>query len=396
MAEVTYAGFIGKTLDEYITELRTYHLAIDPAWSLEPSTPDALKIAIDAEVFSILDEAAREAYNSKDPNKAAGIQLDMICALTGTQRIQGTPSDVVLTLTGTNGTLVPSGSLVEDINEVQWVTTADATIDNGVATVAAQAVIVGRVEAAAGTITRIKTVIAGWQSVTNDTVATPGTDQETDSQLRLRRAATVAAPGNNQIDSMRGELLLTEGVRHAIVYENEEAAPDSDGLPGHSIAAVVDGGTDADVALSIYMKKNPGVTLHQAGTPVSVIVTSPNYPEQTKEIRFGRPTAVPIIMAVNITDDGSLPGDVEDEITAAIIDYASGTTESGQFFNSTGFGIGEDVTLSRMYTPVNQIIGSYGNSFVTSLTLQGGSADVVVAFDELSQWLESNITITVG
>ena len=395
MAEITPAGFVGKTMDEYIEELRSEHLAIDPAWSLEPSTPDGLRIALDAERYSVLDEAARDAYNSKDPNKAAGIQLDMVCAITGTHRVLGTPSDVELTLTGTNGTLIPAGSLAEDVNELEWVTTEPGTITNGVAQVSAQAVIPGRVEASAGTITRIKTVIAGWQSVTNEAVATPGTDAETDSQLRLRRAATVAAPGNNQIDSMRGELLLTEGVRRAKIYENEDSAPDGDGLPGHSIAVLVDGGTDADVAMSIYMKKNPGVTLHQAGTPVSEIVTSPNYPDQTKEIKFGRPTAVPITVVIEITDDGSLPADVETEITEAVIAYCTGTTESGQYFNSTGFGIGEDVAISRIYTPVNQIIGSYGASYITLLTLNGAANNVAIAFDALSQWTAGNITVTV-
>ena len=397
MAEVTYAGFIGKTLDEYLTDLRNAHLAIDPAWSLEPSTPDGLKMAIDAEIFAILDESAREAYNSKDPNKAAGIQLDMIAALTGTTRIAGTPSTVTLNLTGTNGTLIPTGSLAEDINEVQWETTEDATIASGVAAVAAQAVEPGRTEAAAGSITRIISVTSGWQSVTNSAVATPGTDAETDSQLRLRRSATVAAAGNNQIDSMRGELLLTEGVRYAIVYENELAAPDSDGLPGHSIAAVVDGGTDADVAMSIYMKKNPGVTLHQAGTPVTESVTSPNFPEQTKEIKFGRPTYVDIVMAVTIINDGTLPETVEDEITAAIIAYATGTVEAYQstYFNTVGFSIGESVAISRLYTPVNQIMGSYGASYIDSLTLNGDTVNIPIAFDAISRWTEANITITV-
>jgi uncharacterized phage protein gp47/JayE len=195
---------------------------------------------------------------------------------------------------------------------------------------------------------------------------------------------------------MRGALLGVEDVSHAFVYENETAAPDSDGLPAHSIAAVVDGGTDADVAMAIYLKKNPGVTLFQVGSPVSEVVTSPTYPDQTKTIKFGRPTAVDITVAVSITDDGSLPGDVETEITDAIIAYATGTTEAGTYFNSDGFGIGEDVTISRIYTPVNQVIGSYGTSFITSLTLNGGGGNITIDFDELSRWTTGNINVTIN
>ncbi|MCQ3823092.1 hypothetical protein JEG40_12095, partial [Streptococcus agalactiae] len=85
-------------------------------------------------------------------------------------------------------------------------------------------------------------------------------------QLRVTRATAVGKPGNNQIDSMIGELFGVTGVRRVKVYENDtgSAAVSADnphGLPAHSIAPVIDGGTDDDVAMAIYLKKNPGSRL---------------------------------------------------------------------------------------------------------------------------------------
>ena len=46
-------------------------------------------------------------------------------------------------------------------------------------------------------------------------------------------------------------------------------------------------------------------------------------------------------------------------------------------------------------TPINNVIGSYGNSYVTSLTVNGASSGkVAIDFAELSRWSDSNITVT--
>src|SRR3979490_3547138 len=101
MAEVTPQGYLLKTKNEWFDEERQMYLDIDPAWNLDPSTPDGLKLAHDAEVFGVLDETLQQAYNSKDPNKTTRVDLDVICALTGTTRSPGTPSNGAITLTGT-------------------------------------------------------------------------------------------------------------------------------------------------------------------------------------------------------------------------------------------------------------------------------------------------------
>ena len=401
MAEVTSTGYKLKTQNEWFDEEKQMYLDIDPLWNLDPSTPDGLKLAHDAEVFSALDETLQQAYNSKDPNKASGVDLDVIASLTGTSRSKGTASTVtgfVLSGVASPLTTVPAGTIFESVTTgSRWTLDQQWTLDSsGRAVVDITCTEVGPIEADAGTITRIITTVPGLTSCNNPSPATPGTEIESDSSLRVKRATAVGRPGNNQIDSMLGELYAVDGTRRVKVYENDTNTTDSNGLPPHSIAPIIDGGTDADVAMAIYTKKNPGVALYQAGTPVSVDVTSPTYPDNVKTIKFSRPKYVDMVIVVTIKNDGSLPSNTQDLIRDAFIEFAAGGLVPAEFgFKVDGFDIGETVPYSTLYTPINKVIGQYGNSYVQTLTVNGGTTNVEIAFNELSRWTSSNITVTL-
>jgi hypothetical protein len=405
MAEITDKGFITKTQNEYFDDEIALYQDIDPNWSLDASTPDRLKAAHDAEIFGNMDELAQRSYDSKDPNKAENVELDDIGALTGSSRSLGTPSSVVLTLTGVSGSTIFTGDIVDSGNDTpQWSIDNDVTIGvGGTVAVNATCTVNGVTQADVASITRIVTTRGGWQAVSNPTVATPGTAVQTDESFRVERAASVSRPGNNQVDNTIGELFAVDGVRRVAAYENDTNSAAVDpidnpyGLPAHSMSYVVDGGLDDDCAYAIYIKKNPGVLLNQAGTPVGVLVTSQKYPTQTKFIRFSRPIYVDQIMDITIVDDGTLPGNVDELITQAILDYTAGTLlPSDVGFNIQGFNIGEDVPINRMATPINNVIGSYGNSYIDTIDINGQtSGAVTIEFNELSRFTEPNISVTI-
>lgn len=398
MAQLTVNGYVLRTQNDWFAAERQFYLDIDPLWNLDPSTPDGLKMAHDAEIFYALDETLQQAYNSKDPNKAKGIDLDIICALTGTVRSAGTGSTVTLDFTGTPGTFIPEGNRFESVTTgSRWTTDQSVVIDGtGTASIQATCTVTGPTQADAGSIARIVDVVGGLASVTNPAPATPGTERETNAQLRVKRATAVGRPGSNQVDSLLGELFSVEGVRRVKVYENDDNVADGNGLPAHSIAPVIDGGDADDVALAIYLKKNPGVKLHAAGPPVVVDVTSPTYPTNKKNITFSRPDYVDMTIVVEVTDDGTLPANVDELITDAIVEFGNGALIPADVgFKITGFDIGESVPYSTLFTPINQVIGQFGNSYVSNLTVNGGTSNIPIAFNELSRWTTGNITVTV-
>jgi uncharacterized phage protein gp47/JayE len=400
MANITSTGYVLKTQNDWYAQERQLYLDIDANWNLDASTPDGLKLSSDAEIWANLDEIGQRAYNSKDPNKAKDYDLDVICSLTGTIRSQGTPSNVELTLSGVAGTVIVQGKLVESsVDGSRWRIDTNVTIGGGgTVTVNATCTTNGATQADIGTLTRIVNVVGGWQTVTNSSVATPGTNRQNDASLRLERAKAVARPGNAQVDNMLGEIFAVNGVRRAVIYENDTDVTGANGLPEHSVAPIVDGGTDAAVALAIFRKKNPGCTLHASGTSVTVPDVYDKYESNKKNITFSRPTYIDMVIAVTIQNDGSLPGNADELIRAAILRYAAGdlvAVESG--FNAVGFDIGEEVPVSRIYTPINQVIGAYGNSYVTGLAVNTlTSGQVNIEFNELSRWTSGNITVTIN
>ena len=403
MAEITETGYKLKTQNEWYADEQARYLDIDPQWNLDLSTPDGLKLSSDAEIWANLDEVGQRAYNSKDPNKAKDYDLNVICALTGTTRSLGTPSNVELTLGGVVGTVILAGKLVKSASDdSQWSTDTTVTIGaGGTVTVNATCTVNGATQASVGVINKIVSTIGGWQTVTNLTVATPGTDVQNNSSLRLERAKSVSRPGSNQVDNMLGEIFSVNGVRRAIVLENDTDIDNfyGNGLPKNSIAPIVDGGTDADVALAIFRKKNPGCKLFASGTSVTINGVYDKYPSNVKDITFSRPNYVDAVVTVTVQSDGTLPNDTDDQIKQAILDYAAGDLVAAECgFNVLGFYIGEDVPVSRIGTPVNQVIGKYGNSYLTGLTVNTLSfGDIVpIAINELSRWTLSNITVTIN
>ncbi|MGL4680815.1 MAG: baseplate J/gp47 family protein [Plesiomonas shigelloides] len=398
MAEITEKGYKLKQQNEWFAEERDLYLGIDPAWNLDPSTPDGLKLASDAELYSAFDETLQQAYNARDPNKARGYDLVVLCGLTGTTKSWGTQSTVPLTLIGTPGTVIPYGKRVEsETTGSQWYLPQTATLGaDGTAIAQGICTVKGQTQADTNTITKIVDTVGGWTGVTNAQVATPGTDEEKDGELRVKRATAVGRPGNNQIDSLYGELYAVSGVRRVKVYENDTDVTDSNGQTKNSYAVIVDGGTDTDVAMAIYLKKNPGTGQYQAGTPVSVTVTSPKYPSNTKMIKFSRPIYVDMNIVITLKNDGTLPSTVGDDIKQAFIDFAAGGLVPADCgFKVSGFDIGEDVPYSTMFTPVNKVIGAYGNSYVQNMTLNGATTNITINWNQLSRWTTSNITVNV-
>ncbi len=74
-------------------------------------------------------ELAQAVDASQDPDGATGEALEQLCALTGTRRDPASPSLVTLTMTGTPGTPIPTGSRAQSATTTaQFETTEDAAL----------------------------------------------------------------------------------------------------------------------------------------------------------------------------------------------------------------------------------------------------------------------------
>lgn len=323
------------------------------------------------------------AYNSRSPAFAVGSALAGLVRLNGIKPLSATASTATVTLTGTAGAQI-IGGIVADANNIQWALPGTVTIGNeGTVDVLATCKQLGAVAAPAGTITQIVTPARGWTSVTNDAAATLGKEAETDAQLRARQKISVANPGQAIVTSIEGAIAAIDGVKRRRVYENYTDSEDENGLPPHSITAVVDGGKEYDIALQIFLHKSPG-----CGTNGAVTVPVIDKYGETCNIKFDRPTEVPIFVEVTVK---KLQGYSNDNVIInAIVEYIE------------SLEIGDDVYASSLIGAALSAMPSLTTPTFTVSSVKIGKAasslstvDIAIAITEAASCLADNVTIVI-
>lgn len=351
---------------------------------IAPDSQDGQLLAAVAKAIDDSNAAAVAVYNSFSPATGQGAALSNNVKINGMARSVATNSTVPVRVTGQVGTVI-NGGIVTDTAGNAWVIPNGTLIPGaGYADVTATAQNVGAISAATGTITGIQTPTLGWQSVTNTGPAVPGSPVESDAQLRMRQAISVALPSRTVLDGILGAVAACVGVSQARIYENDTGTTDGNGIPAHTVAVVTVGGVNTDIATAIMLKKTPGTGT--AGTS-SVALTTPGGTPVT--IKYYPASARRIIVSMQF---GSKPGYVSSIGTAAVAAVAA---------YISALGIGQKVDVGKLYLPA-QLFGGEGSQYYDILSLgiafYGGtiaSADLGLAFNEVATCVASDISLTV-
>ncbi|HIH4921612.1 TPA: baseplate J/gp47 family protein [Klebsiella pneumoniae] len=353
---------------------------------LEPDSKDGQLVALVALAIHDANNTAISVYRSFSPATALGDALTSNVKINGITRRAATNSTVDLLLTGTVGTTITNGS-VRDTNGVIWNLPATVVIGtDGTVIATATCSSTGSVAAVAGSVNGINTPTRGWASVTNPLAATVGVAAETDAELRVRQSQSVALASLTPFDAVDGAIANVEGVTRHKLFENDTETTDANGLPPHSISAIVEGGDATEIANTIRSVKGQGVSTY--GT-TAVIVTDKYGNPYT--IRFSRPVDVPIYVSITLKALTGYSSQVGDEIKAAVAAYIN------------SLPIGDSVLLSRVYSPANLGVVSGGNARyydIMELLIGRSSDDVaaanlVVAYDESASCSVDNIALVV-
>ena len=277
-------------------------------------------------------------YNNRSPKTAIGTSLDSIVKMNGITRKKASYSTCVLTLTGDIGTVIANG-ICEDESGYKWYLPANITFENETIDIAAQCEDIGAIEATIGTINKIYTPQKGWISVINKVNAVAGEPVETDEQLRQRQSLSVAIPGQNMLNSTIAGIASIEGVTRYKVYDNDTNITDNNGIPSHSIAAVVEGGLDYDIAEQIYIRKGPG-----GGTYGTTSVNYTNDDGLPNVVKFSRPSYININVDIKIKPNIGYTTNIADEIKISIENYI------------LNLDIGCDVTIMGLLTAITAVV----------------------------------------
>jgi uncharacterized phage protein gp47/JayE len=269
---ITSIGLTTKTNDELTSQLQDEFGSIYGSdVNLDQDTPDGqmLNIFIQAALDNL--DFLTQIYNSFNPDAAFGVTLDQRVAINGIQRQAATHTvtnvtivtDQAVDLIGQDalvGNPAASVFTVSDSAGTKFqLVTSQSFSAAGTYVQSFVAVNPGAVLTVPNTITNMVTVVLGVSTVNNPTTyASLGVNEETDAQLRIRRQQSVALSSQGYFDGLLAAIENLAGVTSAYVYENVTNVVDADGVPAHSIWVIVQGGTVADIANAIYVKRNAG------------------------------------------------------------------------------------------------------------------------------------------
>lgn len=350
---------------------------------LEADSQDGQLLAIFALAIYDCGQVTAAVYNAFSPATAVGGGLSSVVKINHIARLISTRSQVNVAIGGTVGTTITSG-VVGDLDGNRWALPGSVTIPGaGTITVTATAEEFGALRAAIGSVTKILTPTAGWQTVLNAAAASPGQPVESDGALRARQEVSPAIYSVTPIAGLAAALNALSGVTYGVIYENDTGATDSNGVPAHAIAVVVKGGVAATIAATIYAKKAPGV-----GTYGSTTIAVLDAASVSRNIKFSVPTEKAIKVEISLH---------------ALTNYNTAqTTAIKQAVANAinALAIGEAVIATRLYAPAQDGLGVNKNTFklyyVYIALASGGApgpADVVMAFTEKATCLLSDITV---
>lgn len=335
----------------------------------------------------------------------------------------------------------------------------------------------GPIAAPANSLTEIVTPIAGWSSITNPQAGITGRNQETDAELRIRRAQSLHSQGAATVEAIRSRLLQeVPGVASVTVFENVTMTQDpisivfstnfvagtsaqvnldannigtatyvssslqvmndiasillsqpeiravtvggtgnreltiemndgqevdidfnlagagaptyteSGGRPPKSFEAVVEGGSDADVALKIWQLKPAGI---QTFGNTHVVITDSQGNAQGIDFTRATPVYIWVLVTLTLNPQETFPSNGQELVSEAILAY--GDT----------LGIGIDVIIQRVQAVCFSVPGIASATVQLARTLDLSttpayvSTDIDIGETEISVWDLSRINVSI-
>jgi len=349
---ITPAGFVKKPYSVILAEIETslrQPTSFGADVDLSINSPIGILAQLMANRASIQWEKLEEVYYSAFINTAIGSNLDRVVTLGGISRRPATKALVTLTISGTNGTAVGVGFKAQTPQGVEFQTIESGTIAAGTVDLQARAILAGTAgNAPAGTITEINTSLSGVSSVTNAADATGGAEVETDPELRARYKIRGSAGGATAV-AIQAALNELEDVVTAVCYENNTNGS-VDGMPPHSIEAVVDGGTDDDIMGVLLNFKPAGI--EPTGTESGSIVDNAGV---TRDFQWSRPTTEDVFVDVTITPGSEWVAGFVDQVKQKVIEEVGGTDADAVVW--PGQGIGITVFAWRIIAALEPLVG---------------------------------------
>lgn len=173
--------------------------------------------------------------------------------------------------------------------------------------------------ASVGEITEIVNTEPGWLAVYNHSAASPGRDDESDYEARLRRERSFGVSAGTDA-AIAKAVADIPGVSSCRCISNRGDAVDAAGRPGHSVETVVLGGEGQEqmIAETIWATCSSGIRMF--GNVLVDIVDDNGDPQK---VGFTRPTELQVWLQVSYEKIVGVPFAGEDAIREALLAWAA-------------------------------------------------------------------------
>jgi uncharacterized phage protein gp47/JayE len=165
----------------------------------------------------------------------------------------------------------------------------------------------GAIQALEGSLTVIETSISGLLRVENSDDAVLGRATETDPEARERRNNSLGALGGGTPEAIKAIVSNVSGVTEVVVFKNDDAFVDVNGVPPHSVEVLVTGGANQDIfdALTGNASQKGAVSggIRQHGNITGTVVDSSG---NTQDSAFSRLAAVRIYVNIVVTTNSDI------------------------------------------------------------------------------------------
>lgn len=259
--------------------------------------------------------------NSYSVLTAKGTALDVVANFWGYYRKQGVATVINCVLTGSNGVVIPVGSLVGD-GTYEYKLLNEVTIGtNGTVIGQFQCTTPGAITVASGTVTEIISEITGWDAVNNNAPGITGYDTESDNAFRARITANwFNVRGRGALGAIWDNMAALDNVSSVLVRENPTNADmviDDFTLPEHSVFVCVAGGDSTEIAKCMYDQKTIGA--NTSGN--TEVVYYDDTTGLTNKYRIQRAEEVNLSVQVTYSSSYYTTADVEEQIKTAIMGW---------------------------------------------------------------------------
>lgn len=372
MLEINDKGIIVPDLNQIEQELIDGYKAIyGEDIAITPDTQDGQRIGLESQMVKDAYDTLAYAVQMHDPQYAVGKWADLIGSLSGIKRGAGTYTILpgVKVKTDRNLTL-RSGYTVEKDGS-KWILENDAMLLTGDNYLNFRSEFYGEVPLVIGSFLEPTQVIAGVKFIESTQTPIMGKLGESTASMMARRLRRIARNNTHDREGIEASLLDVDGMIDALVLENNTNETDSNGVPAHSINAIVLGGSDSGVADTILRKIKGG----GCGTFGTETVTIP-YRGADRIINFDRATPKNIDVVVTVVRARNFTDVDEGAIKEAIADLT--------------FMIGQNVIAGMLYCFPND--GSY---YIQSIKIDGADS-VDIGIREFATIDVSNVSVVIA